>query len=147
MPQGNVEVVRRVFKFAQEGLRRGDHRAAFDEGVAAGVLSPSLEWRAGARGGVGVAGIRDAVGREGYVQFTRTWTEDFEEFQMEPEEIVDAGADGVAVVVHQRAIGKGSGAAVDMRASMILVLESACVVRIDVFLDSTTAFKAAGLRQ
>jgi ketosteroid isomerase-like protein len=145
MSQENVEVVGRVLEFAQEGLRRGGHHSAFDRAVAAGVLAPDLEWRGGARGGVGVAGLRDATGREGYVEFMRTWTEDFEDFEMEPEEIVDAGVDRVVVVTRQRARGKGSGAPVDMRAGIVCRFESNRVARVDLFVDPAKALEAAGL--
>src|SRR5215216_8011839 len=72
----NVEVVRRAFEIVQEGVRRGDPGAAFDKSVREGIVASNLEWRAGARGGVGVAGAEDAVGRDGFVQFMHIWTED-----------------------------------------------------------------------
>jgi hypothetical protein len=65
---------------------------------------------------------------------------------MEPDETLDAGSDRVAVVVRQRAIGKGSGVPVDIRAGMIFQLQAERIVRVDIFRDSTTALKAAGLR-
>ena len=39
MSRENVEIVRRTLEIAQEGIRRGDHGAAFDEGVVKGLIA------------------------------------------------------------------------------------------------------------
>ena len=74
----NVEIVRRAFAVVQDSLRRDDPGAAFDACVLEGIVASNLEWRAGMRGGTGVAGMDDFVGRRGFVEFMRTWTEEFE---------------------------------------------------------------------
>lgn len=145
MSEENVEVARRVFELAQEGLRTGDHRAAFERGVKEGILAPDLVWRAGVRRGVGIVGLSDTRGATGYIEFIQSWTEDFEDYEMTVEEIIDAGAGRVAAVIRQGARGKGSGAPVEAVFGMILHVESKCVVRADVFADAPGALKAAGL--
>jgi ketosteroid isomerase-like protein len=79
---------------------------------------------------MGVAGIDDFAGRDGYMEFTRRWTEDFEEFALEPEQIVGADDDRVVVTTHTRGAGKGSGATVDMRTAWVVTLEAGRIVNV-----------------
>jgi ketosteroid isomerase-like protein len=147
MSQENVEVVQRAFLLVQESLRRGDPGSSFDDWVREGLIAPGLEWKAGTRAGTGVAGIDDFAGRDGYVEFTRRWTEDFEDFAFEPEQIVDADDDRVVVTTRTRGTGKGSGAAVDMRTAWVVTLEAGRIVNVVLFLEPNDALKAVGLRK
>jgi ketosteroid isomerase-like protein len=142
----NVEVVRRAFEIVQEGVRRGDPGAAFDKSVREGIVASNLEWKAGARGGVGVAGAEDAVGREGFVEFMRTWTEDFDDLAVQLEEIIDVDDDRVVAITGWNGIGKGSHAPVEMRTGMVCTLEARRIVRSLLFIEPDHALKAAGLR-
>jgi hypothetical protein len=53
------------------------------------------------------------VGREGFVAFMRTWTEDFDDFALEAEEFIDAGNERVVAIACQHGIGKASRAPVE----------------------------------
>src|SRR4051812_49028790 len=70
------------------------------------------------------------VGQEevrGYMQrFLADWTDAV----IEAEEVVSEG-DSVAVAVHQRATGSGSGASVDMRYWQVWTFRGAAVTRIE----------------
>jgi ketosteroid isomerase-like protein len=147
MSEENVEIVRRTIEIAEEGVRTGDHGAAFDRCVAQGLITSNLEVMGGRRGGTGVAGLADVVGREGYVEFLRTFTEDFEDYASEYEQIIDAGNDRVVVVTSTQGTGKGSRVRVEMRAGMVFTLEAGCVVRITLFIKPDEALKAAGVRE
>lgn len=147
MSQQNVEVVRRAFLLVQESLHRGDPGSSFDDWVREGLIAPDLEWKAGTRAGMGVAGIDDFAGRDGYAEFTRRWTEDFEDFAFEPEQIVDADNDRVVVTTHAHGTGKGSGATVDMRTAWVVTLEAGRIVNVVLFLEPNDALKAVGLRE
>ena len=147
MSQENVEVVRRAFEIVQEGVRRADHGAAFDESLRRGVIVSNLEWRAGAKGGRGLVGDDDAVARDGYVQFMRSWTEDFEELAVQLDEIIDVDNDRVVAITGWNGIGKGSHAPVAMRTGMVCTLEAGRIVRSLLFLDPNHALRAAGLRE
>jgi ketosteroid isomerase-like protein len=147
MSQENVEVVRRVVELADEGLRRGDLAAAFDEGIAQGLIASNVEWQGGVRGGTGVAGLGDVVGKEGVVQFVRRWTEDFDDFVTEYEQFIDASDDRVLVLTHQSGTGKESRAPVEMPTAMLFEVEAGCVVRVVIFLNREDALEAAGLRE
>jgi ketosteroid isomerase-like protein len=147
MSQENVEVVRRTFEIAEEGTRRGDPGAAFDEAVVQGLITSNLEFRGGTRGGTGVAGLDDVVGREGYVEFVARWIEDFDDHATEYEQIVDAGNDRVVAITRMRATGKGSRVPVEMRTGMLFTLEARCIVQVTLFIEPDKALEAAGLRE
>ena len=138
MSQENVEVVRRGFEQFQAGLARGDPAAFFESGVAA----PDAEWIVPPG-----LGMQSAYrGREGFLEFMRTWTEDFE-WSIELEEVVDAGDDHVIALFHQRAIGRASGAPVELRMALLYTLRDGRVIRMQNFIDPAEAFKAAGRRK
>jgi ketosteroid isomerase-like protein len=147
MSQENVEIVRRAFELVQEGLRRGDLGAAFDQSVLEGIVASNFEWRAGMRGGVGVAGMGDVAGREGYLELLTTWTEDFNDFEQETEAIIDADNDRVVAITRNHGTGKGSGAPVELRTAQVFTLEAGRIVRVDVFLKPEAALEAAGLSE
>jgi ketosteroid isomerase-like protein len=143
----NVEVVRRAFEIVQEGIRRSDPGAAFDKSVRKGIVASNLEWRARERGGVGLAGMEDSVGRDGYVEFMRRWTEDFDELAVQLEEIIDVDNDRVVAITGWYGIGKGSQAPVEMRTGMVCTLEARRIVRSLLFIEPDHALKAVGLRE
>lgn len=145
MSEENVELVRRAFAVVQDSLRRDDPGAAFDACVLEGIVASNLEWRAGMRGGTGVAGMDDFVGRRGFVEFMRRWTEDFEDLAVQLEEIIDVDNDCVVAITSWDGIGKGSHAPVTMHTGMVCTLEARRIVRSVLFLDPNHAFRAAGL--
>jgi ketosteroid isomerase-like protein len=147
MSQENVEVVRRALDITLDAVRTGEPGTAFDECIRDGLIASDLAWRAGFRGGVGVPGIRDFVGREGFVEFMHMWTEDFDDFAIEAEEIIDVGSDRVLATTGQHGIGKVSRATVEMCISVIYTLEERRIVRVEVFLEPSDARQAAGLSE
>ena len=147
MSQENLEIVRRVSDLIQEGVRRQDVRAAIDKGMAAGIISSGCEVRGGRRGGAAVVGLGDEVGREGMVDFMRTWVEDFYDFAFEVEEVIDAGEHGVVAIQRQAATGRASGAPVEMHTATIFRLQSRQVVCIEIFVNPAQPLEAAGLSE
>ena len=141
MSQENVEVVRRLFELAEKGLRRGDPGAAFDDFVREGLVASNLQGRAM------VAGVDDLVGRAGYVELMRQWTEDFDDFWMEAEEIIDIDDDRVVATVRHYGTGKGSGMRVEMRMAAVHTFGAGRIVRVDIFPDRNRALRAVGLRE
>ena len=144
MSQENVEVVRRIFEIGQ---RAQDPGATFDQCVREGLLDANAEWRGGPRGGRGIAGIENAVGRDEYVEMQRRVMDEFEDLSLEVERIVDAGDDRVVVITRSFGTGKRSGAPVEMRMAQVCWLEAGRVVRADPYLVPEEALKAVGLRE
>ena len=139
MSQENVEIVRRAFEELGAGLERGNLSGAFD----AGLLAPDCEWII----------PPDAPlpgtyrGREGWEAFMRLWIENFEGWSAHVERFVEVGDDRVLVIVRQTAVGKGSGAPVELRQGQIYELEGGRVVRIRNYLHPGQALEAAGLSE
>jgi ketosteroid isomerase-like protein len=140
--QENVEVVRRGIHEFQAGLARGDPGAIFDSGFVA----PDAEWITDPNPKTAV-GLRPVYrGREGFVEFMGTWTEDFE-WSIDLERLIDAGDDRVLAMFHQHATGKASGATVEMHMAVLHELENGRVIRMRNFLNPAEALEAAGLSE
>ena len=77
----------------------------------------------------------------------RTWTEDFEDFSIELERVIDAGDDRVVGLFRQTATGKGSGAPVELHTGLVYELEDGRIIRMRNFLDPAEALEAAGLQE
>jgi ketosteroid isomerase-like protein len=87
------------------------------------------------------------LGRDGYVTFMRSWTEDFDDFVVEAEKVVDADNDRVVAIARAYGTGKGSGAHVELRYGAVHTLEAHRIVRVDIFPRPNDAFEAATLRK
>jgi ketosteroid isomerase-like protein len=87
------------------------------------------------------------VGREGFVAFMRTWTEDFDDFAVEAEEVIDAGNDRVVAIARHRGVGKASRAPVETRVGVIYKLDARRILQVELFLDPSQALQVAGLRE
>jgi len=140
MSGDNVEIVRRAIDEFQAGLARGDPGAAYDSETVA----PDAEWIPDPNAAVGLRPVYR--GREGFVEFMGTWTEDFD-WSIDLERVVDAGDDRVVAMFHQHATGKGSGATVELHMALLYELEHGRIIRMRNFVDPAEALEAAGLRE
>jgi ketosteroid isomerase-like protein len=129
MSQENVEIVRRSYM----AFERGEVSAALDD-AHPDVVTYRAEPEA-----------RTWHGPEGFLEALADWTEGFDEFSVTAEEFIDAG-DRVIVRVHQKAVGRSSGAPVEADFWFVHTLSSAKVTRLDIFASKAPALEAAGLR-
>ena len=140
MSQENVEIVQRSFEAFNAGLERGDPGALFDSGTVA----EDLEWVPFP----GLPGHPPSYrGRDGFMAFMRTWTEDFAGWSIESERLFDASDNRVVALTHQWATGKESGVPVELRFGQVFELEDGRVIRARNFPDLAEALEAAGLSQ
>jgi ketosteroid isomerase-like protein len=138
MSQENVEIMRRVFEEFQAGMERGDLGDRFEETVADDsefITAVPLEGRSVWRG------------REGFAEFMRAWTEDFEDWSIRLERLIDAGEDRVVGLTHQSATGKVSGAPVELNLGTVAELKDGRVVRMRNYLTYAEALEAAGVEE
>jgi ketosteroid isomerase-like protein len=135
----NVEICRRGFEEFEAGLARGDPGAMFDSGT----FAPDAEWIPPPQDSPGMRSVYR--GREEFVEFIRTWTEDFEGWSIRLERLIDAGDDRVVGLFHHRATGKRSGVPVELHMALVYELEEGRVIRIWNFLDPAEALEAVGL--
>ena len=139
MSEENVEIVRAINAAFEAGLNRDDFEAVWDTGLVAAdsELLPAPE----------IEGPVVYRGRDGFVDFMGRWTEDFEEFRVRLERVIEAPGDRVVALAHQSAVGKGSGVPVDLHYGAIFELEDGVLVRLRLFLDPVQALEAAGLSE
>jgi ketosteroid isomerase-like protein len=126
----NVEIVRRMY----EANARGDAAAARE------LLDPEIvvEYR-------GQLIDKDATyrGHAGVRQLMESILENFDVFRVEVEEYVDRG-DDVVVALHQRAVGRASGAPVDIHIGQVWTLRDGRAVLWRIYRSKAEALAAAG---
>jgi ketosteroid isomerase-like protein len=140
MSQKNVEIVRRVYEAWSAGLERDDPGAVFDSEDVAGDFEFAIE-------GFEFEGRSVWRGREGYVEWFRTWTAEFEDWSLQLERLIEARHNRVVALTYQSARGKASGAPVEVRLGSVWELKDGRVVRLRTYLDPVEALEAAGLRE
>jgi ketosteroid isomerase-like protein len=138
----------RTWKYVDEDSRRstppgvaGDPGAMFDSEA----LAPDAEWIPPSEASAGVRSVYR--GREEFAEFMRTWTEDFEDYSVWLEEMIDAGGDRVVGLFHHRATEKGSGVPVELHMALVYQVQEGRIVRIWNFIDPAEAFAAVGLTE
>ena len=138
-PSGRLPAVRLVDEAFLAGVERGDFGTGWDTGAVARDAEwiPGREW----------AERSSYRGREGFVEFMHSWTEDFEGLSRQLENLVDAGSDRVLGTFRQFANGRASGAPVEQEFFVLHELEGRQIVRFRVYLDRGQAFEAAGLQE
>jgi ketosteroid isomerase-like protein len=138
MSRENVAIVRRVY--ATAGIRPLDRAA-----VAAflDVLDPNVELLPGIARSTTGASYR---GHAGFEQWIEDMREAWEDFRLEPVELIDAG-DRVVVDVLSRARGRTSGVEVERKTTQVWTFRQDRVVRFETFTERAQALEAAGLSE
>lgn len=142
MSRENVEVARRIWDHWSEGAATEDP-AHLEAPWREGLLAPDSTF----------APVQDLpgehdgsyVGLEGMREFVRAWTREWTDWRIALEEVFDAGDDHVVAVVHQSAVGRTSGAPVDLRYGAVLTFRDGRVVDWRDHRDPADAFAAAGI--
>ena len=139
MSQQNVELVRRLWDEFEERIKRGDPGAWIKSDAVADdfewILSEPLDGRSIWRG------------REEYVEFIRTWTDQFDHWSIRAERLIDAGDDQVVLLSHQTATGRESGVPVELKLWQLADINDGRLIRVTIYFTHTDALEAAGLRE
>ena len=85
-------------------------------------------------------------GRAGIERWLEDWGSAWSEFNMEPEEFIDAG-ERVVVIIRMRAEGRGSGVKVERQDALIHEIRDGKVVRLDYYNNREQALEAVGLAE
>ena len=141
MSEKNLEIVRKIADAFGKAAEDGDFRNLGL--IETGLVDPDFEWIPAAE----VPMEESYKGASAFVQFMDSWTEDFDRWTFEIEQLVDAGGDRVVAIIRQMATGKASGAAVDLRWGMLIELRDGRATRMQNFLDPAKALEAAGLSE
>jgi ketosteroid isomerase-like protein len=135
MSEENVEIVRRAY----DAFNRGDWDGALE------LADPAIEWwlhgelaldvRQPVRG-------RDAV-RELWASFFDAW----EDYTMEPLDLVEAPDGRLLVTVHFTALGRGSTVPIELTYFWFYVVRDGAIAAVHAYLDKSEALEAAGLSE
>jgi ketosteroid isomerase-like protein len=126
MTQVDVDNLRRGY----EALNRGDVSEVLD------LLDPEIEWREADPSPE--AGLHH--GRESFERYLRSWVESFENFRIEPEDVVPDG-DRLIAVVHQSGRGTVSGIEVSVRIAHVWTVRDGKAVAWEVYPDAESALR------
>ena len=85
-------------------------------------------------------------GKDAALDWSRGYWGTWDEYVLEPTEIIDGGGDRVVVVQYERGRGKGSGVQLERRWAVIFTVQMGKVVRFQAFKTREDALEAAGLR-
>jgi ketosteroid isomerase-like protein len=132
MSRENVETVRRGF-------------VALNEGSVDGVLAemdPGVEWYPTSD----FVDIGPFRGHEGVRALVNLVFGVFDEYCLEPDELIDAG-DAVIAPVHQTGRGRESGIEADVRYILVFKLRRGKAVRVESYYDRREALEAAGFEE
>jgi ketosteroid isomerase-like protein len=138
-----VEIVRRIWDLTVEAIEQGDPAAGFNAAYDQGLIPVDSTFTPAPE----VPGSETYVGRDGFAEFLRAWTDEFADWKMWPDEIVDAGDEQVVAVVRQAATGRGSGATVELLFAVVYTLKDGQVIDRRHYLEPHEALEAAGLRE
>jgi ketosteroid isomerase-like protein len=86
------------------------------------------------------------AGRDAVVKASRHYWGTWHEYQLDAEELIDAGS-SVVVVVRERGRGKGSGAPFEQRFAQVWTFSRGRIIRWELFPDAARAFEAVGLSE
>ena len=133
MSQENVDLVRRSIG----AFNSGDWDGSLE------YMDEDIEWRAPY-----VVPDQDSYfGRDGVRAFWRAWTDNFEGFRVEVEELIDVG-DDVVVVARIRGQGIASGAEVRSNSfAQIARVRDGKICRWEIYDSAQEALEAAGRRE
>jgi ketosteroid isomerase-like protein len=84
-------------------------------------------------------------GIEGAREFMAEWLEAWDDWEIEPEEILDAGGDRVVVIMRQRGRAKATGVATEMHFAQVWTLKDGRQVRMQMYASPAEALEAVGL--
>jgi ketosteroid isomerase-like protein len=131
--QKNVEIVRRLLaEFAET--------QAFSD-----LTSPDLVWHIGSWSAW--SGQPEYHGEAGFMEFFADWTDAYDDWTQEVEELIDAGDRQVVATTRQRGRLRGSDASVDLRAAFLYTVADGLLVRVDVYGSAEEALRAAALSE
>jgi len=135
MSQENVEIVRD----AVVAFNRGDLDAFLDE-----YWADDIDWRA-------VEGALDdrgpIHGKDELRAYWQDWIDTFDQFKVEPVEVIDAGPDQVVAVIRNSGRAKLSGVEADLTFAVVYMLRDGKVVRGREYWTKDQALQAAGLSE
>jgi ketosteroid isomerase-like protein len=132
MSQENVDLVRRGFASPDSFWALLDEHVVFD---TRDILDDDV---------LDIYGIRVLVGRRAVIDVTRSYWGTWDDYQLDAEELIDAGS-SVVGVVRERGRGKGGGVPFDRRWAQVWTFSRGRIIRMEAFSEKAEALEAVGL--
>jgi ketosteroid isomerase-like protein len=129
MSQENVEILKRGYEHFKA---KGEIRA-----------HPDLIWDVSR---LGWPDQQIYHGPAGAMQFNAEWADAWDDWELEPEDYIDAG-ERVVVIVNQRGRSKATGIPVEMRFAQVWTLEDGLAIRMQMYASVDEALEAVGLSE
>ena len=133
MSQENVQVVTASWT----AYARGDYGASL-EAYAENTIWDDTQYRPD--GAV-------HLGHRALVEVVRTWLGTWTRYELEVEDVLDAGSDRVAVVLRETGKGKGGGVELTNRWGVVMTVRDGKIVHTVVYRTPEEALEAAGLSE
>jgi ketosteroid isomerase-like protein len=133
MSQENVDLLRRGY----------EHAARYGE-LSRETAHPDLVWDTTTF--AGGLNLKKCVGLDETNRWLAEWTEGFENWSLDVEDVFDAG-DQVVTFVRQRGKARHGGPEVDMPFAQVWTFRDGLVTRMEMYSDRAEALEAAGLRE
>jgi ketosteroid isomerase-like protein len=86
-------------------------------------------------------------GPDGFMEFFAKWTQAYDEWDMDVEDLVDAGDDRVVAVVRQGGRLRGADSWVELRFGTVYIVDGGQIRRGQVFMTAQEALEAVGLSE
>ena len=128
MAEANVETLRHGY----EAMNRRD----LSEVIA--LIDDDIVWNPGE---LSPDGQPDSRGRESFVAFLHSWIEAFDEFRVEPYEVIEDGPFLIALV-RQSGRGRASGAPIQIEIAHVWTIDDGRAVRLDSYRTEEAALQA-----
>jgi ketosteroid isomerase-like protein len=126
-------------------MLRAEQAVETIRGAVGDHVAPDLECHMIAPGYTGPRGDLSYRGIEGFVDAWREWTEAYERYMIEIEEITEGPGGRVLTLARQRGVTRTGGVEVEEIAAAVWMVRDGRVVRVEFHLDPDTARRAAGL--
>jgi ketosteroid isomerase-like protein len=124
---------------------RGAIEAFSDTGIDAALeyFDPEIEWWAPPEW------LEDRLyrGHEGVRELAAFWTQQFDEYRLEPEKFIDLGGDQVLALLHQQGRIRGSGDRIEQPIGYIARIRDGKVAEVHVYFSWEATLEAAGLSE
>jgi ketosteroid isomerase-like protein len=127
--RGNVELVRSMLT----------DFSAFNRVL--GVLAPDFVWDLS--GFEGWTGQSKFEGRDAFIGFMRSWTDPYDDLELETERIVEAESGKVVAVLRQRGRLRGSDSLVEMHYGIAYTVDRGQITRAQVYATPDEALESA----
>ena len=134
MTEKNVEIVRQILA-----------EFAVTQKAVTNRLAPDVVWDMSTF--TGWFDTPTYHGPEGFDEFFAQWIGPYDKWEMEVEELIDAGESRVLAIVLQRGRLRETDSWVELHYGMVYTLAGALVSRIETYANREDAFEALGLKK